>query len=116
MAVTLKLSVILALAFILALRFGHNVWAGFFSDSPVIISSYASMTPLLVISIILDSIQGVLSGLRISPNFSLPNHINELSLASITYHEPNSSLKINVRDKPISSSSFIKLKRVELEL
>ncbi|PWA71787.1 MATE efflux family protein [Artemisia annua] len=62
MGVTLKLSVLLALVVVLALGFGHNIWAGFFSDSPVIISSYASMTPLLVISIILDSIQGVLSG------------------------------------------------------
>ncbi|KAI3708377.1 hypothetical protein L2E82_37545 [Cichorium intybus] len=62
MAVTLKLSVILALAVVLALGFGHDIWAGFFSDSPVIINEYASMTPLLVISIILDSIQGVLSG------------------------------------------------------
>ncbi|KAK1431007.1 hypothetical protein QVD17_14197 [Tagetes erecta] len=62
MAVTLKLSIILALAVVLALGFGHNIWAGFFSNSPVIINEYASMTPLLVISIILDSIQGVLSG------------------------------------------------------
>ncbi|XP_071730129.1 protein DETOXIFICATION 19-like [Rutidosis leptorrhynchoides] len=62
MGVTLKLSVILALAVVLALGFGHNIWAGFFSDSHVIINNYASMTPLLMISIILDSIQGVLSG------------------------------------------------------
>lgn len=62
MSVTLKLSVILALAVVLALGFGHDIWAGLFSDSPVIISKYASMTPLLMISIILDSIQGVLSG------------------------------------------------------
>ncbi|KAI3702835.1 hypothetical protein L6452_28587 [Arctium lappa] len=62
MAVTLKLSVVLALIVVIALGFGHNIWAGFFSNSPVIINQYASMTPLLVISIILDSIQGVLSG------------------------------------------------------
>ncbi|KAI3702836.1 hypothetical protein L6452_28589 [Arctium lappa] len=62
MAVTLKLSVILAFAVVLALGFGHDIWAGFFSNSPVIINQYASMTPLLVISIFLDSIQGVLSG------------------------------------------------------
>lgn len=66
MGVTLKLSVILALAVVLALGFSHDTWAGFFSDSPVIINNYASMTPLLMISIILDSIQGVLSGLLIS--------------------------------------------------
>ena len=62
MAVTLKLSVILALAVVLALGLGHNIWAGFFSDSRVIINKFASMTPFLVVSIILDSIQGVLSG------------------------------------------------------
>nr|XP_043629328.1 protein DETOXIFICATION 18-like [Erigeron canadensis] len=62
MGVSLKLSVILALAVVVALGFGHNIWAGFFSDSLVIINKYASMTPFLMISIILDSIQGVLSG------------------------------------------------------
>ncbi|KAM7495447.1 hypothetical protein LguiB_030056 [Lonicera macranthoides] len=62
MAVTLKLSILLALAIVLALVFGHNVWAGLFSDSPVIIEKFGSMAPLLVISIILDSVQGVLSG------------------------------------------------------
>ncbi|XP_015868122.3 protein DETOXIFICATION 19 [Ziziphus jujuba] len=62
MAVTLKLSLLLALAMVLALAFGHNIWAGFFSDSSAIITEFASMTPLLSISIITDSIQGVLSG------------------------------------------------------
>ncbi|GLU23349.1 hypothetical protein SLE2022_393660 [Rubroshorea leprosula] len=62
MAVTLKLSVLLALAFILSLAFGHNIWASFFSDSSSIIKEFASMTPFLAISIALDSIQGVLSG------------------------------------------------------
>ncbi|KAI3755771.1 hypothetical protein L1987_55577 [Smallanthus sonchifolius] len=62
MAVTLMLSVILSLTVVLALGFGHDIWADSFSDSPVIINKYASMTPLLMISIILDSIQGVLSG------------------------------------------------------
>ncbi|GLT29430.1 hypothetical protein SLA2020_042990 [Shorea laevis] len=62
MAVTLKLSVLLALAFILTLAFGHNIWASFFSDSSSIIKEFASMTPFLAISIALDSIQGVLSG------------------------------------------------------
>ncbi|KAI3828239.1 hypothetical protein L1987_02336 [Smallanthus sonchifolius] len=62
MAVTLKLSVVLALAVVLALCFGHDIWASFFSDSHVIVEKFASMTPLLMISIILDSIQGVLSG------------------------------------------------------
>ncbi|KAL3508691.1 hypothetical protein ACH5RR_028092 [Cinchona calisaya] len=62
MLVTLKLCVLLALAVVLALAFGHNIWAGFFSDSSVIISKYASMTPLLIVSIVLDFSQGVLSG------------------------------------------------------
>ncbi|PON88947.1 Multi antimicrobial extrusion protein [Trema orientale] len=62
MAVALKLSILLAMIIILALGLGHNIWVGFFSDSSVIIESFASMTPLLAISIILDSIQGVLSG------------------------------------------------------
>nr|XP_043630253.1 protein DETOXIFICATION 19-like [Erigeron canadensis] len=62
MGESLKLSIILALAVVLALGFGHHIWAGFFSNSQVIINEYASMTPLLVISIIVDSVQGVLSG------------------------------------------------------
>ncbi|KAI3804822.1 hypothetical protein L1987_26657 [Smallanthus sonchifolius] len=62
MVVTLKLSVIIALAIVLVLGFGHDIWAGLFSDSPVIINEYASMTLLLVISIMVDSVQGVLSG------------------------------------------------------
>ncbi|KAF8024079.1 hypothetical protein BT93_F1324 [Corymbia citriodora subsp. variegata] len=62
MAVTLKLSILLAVAFVLALAFGHNVWAGLFSDSSSIIAEFGSMTPLLAISITLDSVQGVLSG------------------------------------------------------
>ncbi|KAK3198546.1 hypothetical protein Dsin_021961 [Dipteronia sinensis] len=63
MLVTLKLSVLLALTFVLALAFGHNIWAGFFSDSVEIIEKFASLTPLLAISVTFDSVQGVLSGL-----------------------------------------------------
>ncbi|KAI3497135.1 hypothetical protein L1887_39528 [Cichorium endivia] len=62
MAVALKLSFILGFAVVLALGFGHDIWVGFFSDSPMIINKYASMTPLLMISIIIDSIEGVLTG------------------------------------------------------
>jgi MATE family multidrug resistance protein len=62
MAVTLKLSVLLALVIVLALVFGHSTWVSLFSDSPVIITKFASMTPFLTISIIFDSVQGVLSG------------------------------------------------------
>uniref|UniRef100_A0A803NX51 Protein DETOXIFICATION n=1 Tax=Cannabis sativa TaxID=3483 RepID=A0A803NX51_CANSA len=63
MIVTLKLCGLLGFVLVLALGFGHNIWAGLFSDSSDIIKSFASMTPLLAISIIVDSFQGVLSGL-----------------------------------------------------
>ncbi|XP_050371333.1 protein DETOXIFICATION 18-like [Argentina anserina] len=62
MAVTLKLSVLLGFLVVLALALGHNIWAGFFSDSTAIIDEFAYMTPFLAISIMLDSVQGVLSG------------------------------------------------------
>lgn len=62
MFVTLKLSVFLAAAVVLGLVFGHNIWASSFSDSKEIIREFAYMTPLLAISILLDSAQGVLSG------------------------------------------------------
>ncbi|KAK3424364.1 hypothetical protein EUGRSUZ_F01152 [Eucalyptus grandis] len=62
MAVTLKHSMFLAVAFVLALAFGHSIWAGLFSDDSSIIAKFGSMTPLLAISITVDSIQGVLSG------------------------------------------------------
>jgi hypothetical protein len=56
MLVTLKLSVILSFTIVLALTFGHNTWAGFFIDSTsnyaVLIEGFASMTPLLAISIV----------------------------------------------------------------
>ena len=60
--VTLKLSVVLALFIILFLTFGHDMWASFFSRSPLIITEFAKMTPLLSISIVLDSAQGIFSG------------------------------------------------------
>ncbi|CAA7405586.1 unnamed protein product [Spirodela intermedia] len=60
--VTLKPSVILALTIVLFLVFGHNIWANLFSSSPDIIREFAYMTPLLSISILLDSAQGILSG------------------------------------------------------
>lgn len=62
MLTSVKLVVLLALIVDLALAFGHNIWAGFFSSSHKIIKEFGSLTPLLVISIALDSIQGVLSG------------------------------------------------------
>ncbi|XP_010684777.2 protein DETOXIFICATION 18 [Beta vulgaris subsp. vulgaris] len=61
MRVTLKLSVMLTAIVLLALGFGHEIWSGFFSDSIDIMQAFASMTPLVCITIFLDSIQGILS-------------------------------------------------------
>ncbi|KAK1278254.1 MATE efflux family protein ALF5 [Acorus gramineus] len=61
-SVTLKLSVFLALGVILVLAFGHNIWAGFFTNSPSIIREFAYLSPLLAVSILFDSAQGILSG------------------------------------------------------
>ncbi|KAG8472366.1 hypothetical protein CXB51_034234 [Gossypium anomalum] len=62
MLVTLKLSILLAVAVVVSLALGHDIWAGFFSDSHSINKKFAEMTPLLIPSIAVDAIQGVLSG------------------------------------------------------
>uniref|UniRef100_A0A0D3GLE7 Protein DETOXIFICATION n=2 Tax=Oryza TaxID=4527 RepID=A0A0D3GLE7_9ORYZ len=62
LAVTLVLSLLLGVAFLLLLGLGHDLWAGLFSKSDAVISEFASMTPLLIGSVVLDSTQGVLSG------------------------------------------------------
>ncbi|GMJ11441.1 DETOXIFICATION 18 [Hibiscus trionum] len=62
MAVALKLSILLVLAVVLSLALGHNIWSGFFSDSKSITYRFAKMTPLLVVSMAIDAVQGVLSG------------------------------------------------------
>ncbi|PSR96372.1 Protein DETOXIFICATION like [Actinidia chinensis var. chinensis] len=62
MGVTLKLSLFLVLIVVWALSFGHNAWVGFFSDSAKVVEKFASLTPFLLVSITIDSIQGVLSG------------------------------------------------------
>ncbi|KAE8692294.1 MATE efflux family protein ALF5 [Hibiscus syriacus] len=62
MAVSLQLSILLAVAVVVALAFGHDLWAATFSNSASIINQFASMTPLLLISITVDSFQGILSG------------------------------------------------------
>ncbi|XP_021896705.1 protein DETOXIFICATION 19-like isoform X1 [Carica papaya] len=62
MIVTLKFSVMLCVLLTVILGFGHRIWAAFFTDNPSIITGFASLTPLLAISIALDTIQGVLSG------------------------------------------------------
>lgn len=61
-AVSLKLSIFVAALVLLVLGLGHDFWASLFSSSPDIMKAFASMTPLLCASILLDSIQGVLSG------------------------------------------------------
>ncbi|RDX64924.1 Protein DETOXIFICATION 19, partial [Mucuna pruriens] len=60
--VSLKLSLFLGLCFVLALGFGHDIWIQMFTDSSKMKEEFASLTPLLTISILLDSFQGVLSG------------------------------------------------------
>lgn len=62
LAVTLVLSLLLGVSFLLLLGLGHDLWAGLFSKSDAVISEFASMTPLLIGSVVLDSTQGVLSG------------------------------------------------------
>ncbi|KAK8620435.1 hypothetical protein V6N13_066913 [Hibiscus sabdariffa] len=60
--VSLKLSILVAVAMVLTLLSGHDIWPGFFSDSHSIIKKFTDMMPLLVISIAIDTVQGVLSG------------------------------------------------------
>lgn len=67
-SVTLKLAVFLGVTIVLLLAFGHDLWAKSFSESEDIIRAFASMTPLLTVSIVLDSAQGVLSGMLLSEN------------------------------------------------
>ncbi|KAK8642750.1 hypothetical protein V6N13_012083 [Hibiscus sabdariffa] len=62
MRVSLMLSVLLALLVVLTLALGHDIWTGFFSDSYSIIKKFAQLTPLLAVSITIDAILGVLSG------------------------------------------------------
>ncbi|XP_050247605.1 protein DETOXIFICATION 18-like [Quercus robur] len=60
--VSLKLSLLVGVTLVLAIAFGHNIWASFFTDSSEIIKEFASMTPLIAISIFIDSVQAVISG------------------------------------------------------
>ena len=58
----MKLSVLLGLSFVLFLALCHDLWASLYSGSAVIVSEFAAIAPLLIVSIVLDSAQGVLSG------------------------------------------------------
>ncbi|KAJ3670496.1 hypothetical protein LUZ60_010820 [Juncus effusus] len=60
--VTLKLSVFLAVTVVLLLAICHDLWSSLFSSSQDIMNAFAYMTPLLTVSILFDSAQGVLSG------------------------------------------------------
>lgn len=60
--VALKLTIVAALIVVLVLGFGHDIWAGFFSDDTHIIKAFASITPLICISVFFDSLQNVFSG------------------------------------------------------
>lgn len=66
MAVSLKLTLVLALVVVLALSLGHNLWAISFTRSQVIIRAFASITPFLLLSISFDFVQGILSGLYVN--------------------------------------------------
>ncbi|XP_077244363.1 protein DETOXIFICATION 18-like [Tasmannia lanceolata] len=61
-AVTVELSFVFSLAFVFTLALGHDIWASFFSNSQLIKKEFASMIALLSASLLLDSVQGVLSG------------------------------------------------------
>lgn len=61
MAVTIEISVILALIVVWAVAFGHDIWAGFFSNRRETIKKLASLTSFLAISITFHSVQGFLS-------------------------------------------------------
>ncbi|XP_042491911.1 protein DETOXIFICATION 18-like [Macadamia integrifolia] len=62
MIVTIKLSVVLGLTISISLIVAHNLWVSFFSNSYLLKDEFASITPLLAISMLLDSAQGILSG------------------------------------------------------
>ncbi|XP_062188808.1 protein DETOXIFICATION 18-like [Phragmites australis] len=62
LTVSLALSLLLGVTFLVLLGLGHDLWARLFSNSETVVSAFASMTPLLIGSVVLDSTQGVLSG------------------------------------------------------
>ncbi|XP_022139785.1 protein DETOXIFICATION 19-like [Momordica charantia] len=62
MFVSLKLSIFLGITVVLTLVFGHSIWAGFFTDVPLIKDEFASIVPLLAVSLMEDSVLGVLLG------------------------------------------------------
>jgi multidrug resistance protein, MATE family len=62
LTVSLALSLMLGMAFLLLLGLDHDLLVRLFTTSEVVVSAFASMTPLLIGSVVLDSTQGVLCG------------------------------------------------------
>lgn len=62
MTLALKLSGFVAFVLGLALAIGHNFWAGLFSGNPEIVKEFASMTPFVAVSVIVEPLQGVVLG------------------------------------------------------
>ncbi|PWZ23204.1 Protein DETOXIFICATION 19 [Zea mays] len=62
LTVSLALSLMLGVAFLLLLGLGHDLWVRLFTTSEAVVNAFASMTPLLIGSVVLDSTQGVLCG------------------------------------------------------
>lgn len=60
----LKFSGFLAFLLGLALTIGHNFWAGLFGSTPEIVKAFASMTPLVAVSVIVEPLQGVVLGIK----------------------------------------------------
>jgi multidrug resistance protein, MATE family len=58
LTVSLALSLMLGVAFLLLLGLGHDLWVRLFITSEAVVSAFASMTPLLIGSVVLDSTQG----------------------------------------------------------
>ncbi|KAI9083459.1 hypothetical protein K1719_034401 [Acacia pycnantha] len=61
MGVALKLSILFSFCIVVPLLLGHGIWIQLFSSNSVIKQEFASMAPLLAISILLDCVQGILS-------------------------------------------------------
>jgi multidrug resistance protein, MATE family len=55
LTVSLALSLMLGVAFLLLLGLGHDLWVRLFTISEAVVSAFASMTSLLIGSVVLDS-------------------------------------------------------------
>ena len=82
---SLKLSFLLTIILVLAVGFGHKTWVGFFSDSLDIIKQFTSMISLLLISIFIDSVQGVISGMNLTILYTTSFQLYILSFSAIDF-------------------------------